>query len=39
MLKVYHSSGLGKSGAFFTAIYRDRYTTHSPFSVAVASES
>jgi len=35
MLKVYHSAVLIKSGASFTAIQPDRYTTRSPFSVAV----
>jgi hypothetical protein len=39
MLKVYHSVGLTKFGASFTAIYPDRYTTRSPFSVVVASET
>lgn len=37
MLNVYHSSSFIKVGASFTAIRRDRYTTRSPFSVAVAS--
>jgi len=37
MQKVYHNFGLMQSGASFTAICRDRYTTRSPFSVAVAS--
>jgi hypothetical protein len=36
MLKVYHSAGPAKFGASFTAIYQDRYTTRSPFSIAMA---